>query len=129
MRCSTSLAVRPVYCQTTLTTGILIDGKMSVGVRIRTNGVSNSNSRDATTKVYGRRRAKLTIHISFSCVYFSRNGGRKFHGPFQSLDFLTWEGGVTERRSQQVNEKRDTAERDHESQRQERPASPSRKPA
>src|SRR6267154_1857075 len=88
MRCSTSLAVRPVYCQTTLTTGILIDGKMSVGVRIRTNGVSNSNSRDATTKVYGRRRAKLTIHISFSCVYFSRNGGRKFHGPFQSLDWL-----------------------------------------
>ena len=51
MRCSTSLAVRPVYCQTTLTTGILIDGKMSVGVRNNTNGVSNSSSSAATTNV------------------------------------------------------------------------------
>src|SRR5258708_17854570 len=58
-----SLALRPVYCQTTLTTGMLMDGKMSVGVRSRTNGVSNKSSKAATTKVYGRRRAKRTIHI------------------------------------------------------------------
>src|SRR6266566_4756303 len=88
MRCSMSLAVRPVYCQTTLTTGILIDGKMSVGVRNNTNGVSKSSNSDATTKVYGRRRAKRTIHISFSCVYFSRNGGPNFRGLFRSLNLL-----------------------------------------
>jgi len=43
--------VRPVYCQTTLTTGMLIAGKMSVGVRSRTKGVNNSNNNDATTNV------------------------------------------------------------------------------
>ena len=33
-----------VYCQTTLTTGMLMDGKMSVGVRSRTKGVSSSSN-------------------------------------------------------------------------------------
>src|ERR1700722_14890366 len=66
MRCSMSLAVRPVYCQITLTTGMLIAGKMSVGVCSKLNGVNNNSSRAATTKVYGRRSAKRTIHIDLS---------------------------------------------------------------
>ncbi len=46
-----SFAERPVYCQITLTTGMLMAGKMSVGVRNNTNGVSNSSSRAVTTNV------------------------------------------------------------------------------
>jgi len=34
-----------------LTTGMLIDGKMSVGVRSSTNGVSSSRTSEATTNV------------------------------------------------------------------------------
>src|SRR6266571_3055057 len=72
----------------TLTTGMLMDGKMSVGVRNRTNGVNNNSSRAATTNVYGRRKARRTIHISFSCVQFSRNNGRHFRGVFPSFSLL-----------------------------------------
>src|SRR5437899_7688214 len=46
-----------------LTTGMLIDGKMSVGVRNKTNGVNSNSTRAPTTKVYGRLRARRTIHI------------------------------------------------------------------
>jgi hypothetical protein len=35
-------------------TGILIDGKISVGVRMSTYGVIRSSTSAATTKVYGR---------------------------------------------------------------------------
>src|SRR5215831_3538070 len=48
-----------------LTTGILIAGKMSVGVLVTTKGVIKSTSKAATTNVYGRRRARRTIHITF----------------------------------------------------------------
>src|SRR6266581_2708511 len=51
IRCSISFALKPVYCQMTLTTGMLMDGKMSVGVRNKTNGVSKRRSSDATTNV------------------------------------------------------------------------------
>jgi len=67
-----SLAERPVYCQTTLTTGMLMAGKISVGVRNSTNGVRSSSSNEATTKVYGRRRASRTIHITSSLVECQR---------------------------------------------------------
>jgi len=40
-----------LYIQTALTTGISTDGKMSVGVRSKTNGVSNNRTSAATTKV------------------------------------------------------------------------------
>src|SRR5271155_2025749 len=46
-----------------LTTGILIFGKMSVGVRRMTMGPRIKSSRATTTKVYGRRSASRTIHI------------------------------------------------------------------
>jgi hypothetical protein len=40
-----------VYCQTTLTTGMSILGKMSVGVREITTGAKMNNINDRTTKV------------------------------------------------------------------------------
>src|SRR3954447_10025244 len=64
IRCSNSCAFNPAYCQTMLTTGMLMLGKMSVGVRMSTKGVSKSNTSEQTTKVYGRRSAKRTIHIT-----------------------------------------------------------------
>jgi hypothetical protein len=39
-------------------------GKMSVGVLVTTKGVIKSTSKAATTNVYGRRRARRTIHIT-----------------------------------------------------------------
>src|SRR5207248_10559171 len=47
-----------------LTTGMLISGKMSVGVRRSTTGVSKIIARPRTTNVYGLRNANRTIHIS-----------------------------------------------------------------
>jgi len=44
---------------------MLIAGKMSVGIRIRINGVIKTNTNAATTKVYGRFNARRTIHIKF----------------------------------------------------------------
>src|SRR5947209_17059924 len=48
-----------------LTTGILISGKMSVAMRISTSGVDRKISNAITINVYGRRKASLTIHISY----------------------------------------------------------------
>src|SRR6516164_3432249 len=42
---------------------MLISGKMSVGVRSRTTGVSRTMTSAITIKVYGRCSAKRTIHI------------------------------------------------------------------
>src|ERR1700693_5470467 len=47
----------------TLTTGISMFGKMSVGVRRMATGPNMSNKIDITTKVYGLRNANRTIHI------------------------------------------------------------------
>src|SRR5579863_2354002 len=46
-----------------LITGMLMLGKMSVGVRNSTNGVSSTITSANTINVYGRFRAKRTIHI------------------------------------------------------------------
>ncbi len=53
----------PAYCHTTVTTGMSISGKMSVGVFLIDVMPSNKISIAITTKVYGRRSASLTIHI------------------------------------------------------------------
>ena len=45
------LRVETGYCQMTLMTGMLMLGKMSVGVRSSTNGVSSKSSSAATTNV------------------------------------------------------------------------------
>jgi hypothetical protein len=46
-----------------LTTGTLIAGKMSTGVRIIMTGAIRNSSSARTTKVYGRESATRTIHI------------------------------------------------------------------
>ncbi len=58
-----SLGTRPEKFQMMLTTGMLIFGKMSVGVR-KIASVPMIRMRMAiTTIVYGRRNASRTIHI------------------------------------------------------------------
>src|ERR1700704_642850 len=49
-----------------LMTGILISGKISVGVRRTTTGVRIRISSAITIKVYGLRNAKATIHIEYA---------------------------------------------------------------
>src|SRR4029077_15135317 len=56
-------AERPVYCQTTVTTGMSISGKISVGVFLIDTTPSSNIKSAITTNVYGRRSASLTIHI------------------------------------------------------------------
>src|SRR5580658_7701767 len=51
MREAISGADMPVYCQTTLTTGILMSGKISVGVRKMTTGLTSKIISATTTKV------------------------------------------------------------------------------
>ena len=63
IRSSTSSAGIPVYCQTTLTTGMLISGKMSVDMRLMATRLTAMMSKAITTKVYVRRSANRTIHI------------------------------------------------------------------
>src|SRR5262249_816199 len=63
IRPSSSSVFSPLYCQATAMTGMLIAGKMSVGVRVITTGLAIRISSARTTKVYGRSRATRTIHI------------------------------------------------------------------
>ena len=62
-RVAISSGARPVYFQMTATTGILMFGKMSVGVRRIENTPSSVIRMASTIKVYGRLSASLTIHI------------------------------------------------------------------
>ena len=55
----------PVYWNTMETTGMSMFGKISLGVRTIANAPAISSSSAATTNVYGRLRASLTIHIKF----------------------------------------------------------------
>src|SRR5882762_4537424 len=66
MRVAISSGDRPVYFHTVATTGILMLGKMSVGVRQIANVPSSMITMARTTKVYGRRSASLTIHIGLA---------------------------------------------------------------
>ena len=58
----------------TLTTGMLISGKMSIGMETTETAPRTAISSARTTKVYGRRSASRTIHI---CVRFGRPEGGK----------------------------------------------------
>ena len=84
MRLFMSSAGRPVYCQTTDTTGMLILGKMSVGVRRTASGPRISNNSAKTIKVSGRSSAILTIHIG---VVFHRSRTRQT-APYAERDLL-----------------------------------------
>src|ERR1700723_578548 len=63
MRCSISVGSRPVKFHTRLITGMLMSGKISVGVRSKTSGVNRMITMAITMKVYGLDNASLTIHI------------------------------------------------------------------
>src|SRR5690348_9430174 len=63
-RVSRSSGFSPVYVQATEMTGMSIFGKMSVGVRRMTAGLSKRMRIARTTNVYGRLRANLTIHMN-----------------------------------------------------------------
>src|ERR1700732_3243962 len=63
-RVSRSSGFSPVYVHATDMTGMSTFGKMSVGVRRMTAGLSKRMRMARTTNVYGRLRASLTIHIS-----------------------------------------------------------------
>jgi hypothetical protein len=64
MRPSSSSAFSPLYCHATAITGMLMVGKISVGVRAMTTGLTMRIRRARTMKVYGRSRAILTIHMA-----------------------------------------------------------------
>src|ERR1700730_15245792 len=63
IRPSISSGFKLVYEKATAITGMSTLGKMSVGVRKITMGLSMRINNATTTKVYGRRRATFTIHI------------------------------------------------------------------
>ena len=65
-RVAISSGERPVYRQMVATTGILMFGKMSVGVREIANPPSSVIRMARTRKVYGRLSASLTIHIGLT---------------------------------------------------------------
>ena len=64
IRVAISSGARPVYRQIVATTGILMFGKMSVGVRRIANTPSSVIAMASTRNVYGRRSASLTIHMA-----------------------------------------------------------------
>src|SRR5213595_422578 len=64
MRLAISSADIPLYCQTAVTTGMLMFGKMSVGVRVIARGPTNRIATASTTNVYGLLSAIRTIHIA-----------------------------------------------------------------
>src|SRR5207247_1530010 len=64
MRPSTSFGESPVNCQRIEMTGMLISGKMSTGVRAMVSTPPMAISIAITMNVYGRRRARRTIHIA-----------------------------------------------------------------
>src|SRR3984957_1843099 len=63
-----SSAESPGYPYTTLSTGISIFGKISMGVVYTARVPRIRISKDITTKVYGLRSAKRTIHIQECCL-------------------------------------------------------------
>src|SRR5438309_726651 len=70
-----------------LTTGILISGNTSVGVRKMTIGPRIRISRASTVKVYGRRRANLTIHMMLSS--YELTAKPRGQGPVNSPNYPT----------------------------------------
>ena len=63
MRRSMSSGAKPAYDQMIVTTGILISGKMSVGMLTSDNTPNTTTSSAPTMNVYGRSSPSLTIHI------------------------------------------------------------------
>jgi hypothetical protein len=77
MRPSICSGLKPVKFQMTEMTGILIFGKISVGVRRITIGAARRISSANTINVYGRERAILTTHIALLEIIFDTLRFRK----------------------------------------------------
>ena len=74
-----------MYCQATAITGMLMFGKISVGVRKIMTGLRTKMSTARTMKVYGRSSATRTIHIARTPYNPSANSSP---GASASLDML-----------------------------------------
>src|SRR5271154_5747902 len=87
-RVSKSSGFSPVYVQATEMTGMSIFGKMSVGVRRMTAGLSKRMRIARTTNVYGRLSANLTIHIDSPLlsdeVHRKMRRSRRYSSAFRS---------------------------------------------
>src|SRR5205809_4299567 len=92
MRPSTSFGESPLNCQMIEMTGMLISGKMSTGVRAMVSTPPMAMSSAITMNVYGRRRARRTIHIAQPTAPLSSRmppGRRNSHaGGVRSLPLL-----------------------------------------
>src|SRR5204862_106159 len=91
IRPSISSGFSPVNCHATAITGMLMLGKMSVGVRRTIAGLASRISSATTTKVYGRCRATLTIHML--CRRPTAQSSYCSHGCLPSLSILEDAGG------------------------------------
>src|SRR5215469_7374530 len=60
---------------------MLMSGNMSVGVRMRTTGVTRITTSAITTNVYGLDKANRTIHISRNVTLNSTNAPRLCRHP------------------------------------------------
>src|SRR5260370_38761387 len=76
---------RPLYVQTTLTTGMPILGKISVGVLIAESVPKIRMTTARTMNVYGRSSATRTI-LSIGCV--SSRGGPRSENRIQEIPIL-----------------------------------------
>jgi len=83
---SSCWAIAAQYVHATEMTGISIFGKMSVGVRRMTAGLSKRMRIATTTNVYGRLRANRTIHMDVSLLGYGVQ--RKIRRSRACLQFL-----------------------------------------
>src|SRR5579871_509084 len=82
-RPSSSSGFSPVYVHPSDTTGMLMLGKMSVGVRRMMTGLKRRIRSARTMNVYGRFRAVFTIHIESS----EAQSGQTYHYVKRSIDW------------------------------------------
>ena len=78
-RPSISSGFNPVYCQAMATTGILMFGKMSVGVLMITTGLMIRIRSAMMMNVYGRSSANFTIHTSRRPFHMPRPSEKPLH--------------------------------------------------
>src|SRR5215470_750651 len=86
MRRSISWGSRPVYVHTWAITGMLISGKISVGVRGITTAASSAITSAITINVYGLDRAKRTIHIGYVGDLGPGERGARYCGRSERFD-------------------------------------------
>ena len=87
MRCSISSAGMPVYCQTTLTTGMLISGKMSVDMRLMLTSADGADQQGHhDERVSAPQGQSYDPHERISGPVGRLGRRRQTQGPFQNGD-------------------------------------------